>query len=198
MGNTSATGGYLTPNPTPNVLQDASLRTLLHGVVAGITGLGATMVRQAWNPTPAPVPAIEIDWAAFAVVSQLADFDAYEQEATDGSSSTQRRHESLDVLCTFYGPNCQKYAGLLIDGMRISQNRAALYAVGMGSFGFSAVTHSPELFNDRFVDRCDVTMSLRREVVRDYPILSFLAAEGMIETETVSQPWVVDPQGVVP
>ena len=198
MPNTSATGGYLQPETTPVVAQDSSLRAFLHGVIASVTGLASDRVRQAWQASPAPTPSIDVDWSAFAIVSQVADFDSYQGENDSGLTMAYIRHESVEVLCTFYGPNCQGYAGRLVDGMQIGQNRDTMRSVGMGSFDFSPIVHAPELFNDRYIERVDVTMTLRREIRRDYPILSLLAAEGMIDTETVSQPWVTDPQGVIP
>jgi hypothetical protein len=73
-----------------------------------------------------------------------------------------------------------------------------LFSVGAAVVGFGDIIHAPELVNDRFVDRADITMTLRRQIVRSYPILSFLAAQGTIYSETLSEPWVVDPQGVIP
>jgi hypothetical protein len=198
MPNTSATGGYLQPQATPIVTEDATLRAFLHDVISAITGLSSDKVRQAWQASPAPTPGIDVDWSAFAVVQQVADFDSYQGEHLTGSTMALLRHETVEVLCTFYGPNCQSYAARLVDGMYLSQNRDVMRSVGVGSFDFSPIVHAPELFNDRYIERVDVTMTLRREIRRDYPILSLLAADGILQTETVSQQWVTDPQGVIP
>jgi hypothetical protein len=174
------------------------LRAFIHNIIAGVTGLANDRVRQAWQATPAPVLPIETDWAAFAVVQQSGDFDSYLSENDTGLTANVRRDEVVDVLCTFYGPNCQRSAALLSDGLQLSQNRAAMQSVGAGLVGFSPTVHAPELFNDRYIDRVDTTMTLRRQILRAYPILSFLAAYGDVETETESQQWVIDPQGVIP
>jgi hypothetical protein len=198
MANTSATGGYLTPNPTPVVTEDQALRQLIHGVIQGVTGLAADRVRQAWQPTPAPVLPLETNWGAFAIMVQRGDFDPYTIENDIGTFESMTRNEEVEILCTFYGPNCQANASYLRDGMAISQNNDVLFSVGAAVVGFGDIIHAPELVNDRFVDRADITMTLRRQIVRSYPILSFLAAQGTIYSETLSEPWVVDPQGVIP
>ena len=198
MANTSATGGYLTPNPTPVVTEDQALRQLIHGVIQGVTGLAADRVRQAWQSTPAPVLPLETNWGAFAIMVQRGDFDPYTIENDIGTFESMTRNEEVEILCTFYGPNCQANASYLRDGMAISQNNDVLFSVGAAVVGFGDIIHAPELVNDRFVDRADITMTLRRQIVRSYPILSFLAAQGTIYSETLSEPWVVDPQGVIP
>ena len=198
MANTSATGGYLVPNLVPIATYDQALRQLVQGVIVGVTGLAADRVRQAWQPTPAPVLALEADWGAFAILSQRADFDPYTIEDVAGTEQLFNRTEESDILCTFYGPNCMGYAARLRDGTAISQNNDVLYSVGAAVVAFGQITHVPELVNDRYVDRADIPMTLRRQVIRSYPVLSFVAVQGTIHSETLSEPWVVDPQGVIP
>jgi hypothetical protein len=196
--NTSATGGYLVPEADPLVLEGQALRRFLHGVVVGVTALSDELVRQQWQPNPPPIPGIDVDWCAFGITDQRRDFDPFfDQQDTGGT--LMRRHEECDILCIFYGPNCQSYANRLADGLYVAQNRDAMSSVGMGLIGFSDVVHVPELINERWFDRADVTWSIRREIVREYPVLHFLGAYGEIAANraetTIIKDWEVPVQG---
>jgi len=176
MPNTSATGGYLTQ--TASSLDGQALRRFLQSVIVGVTGLGATFVRPMWQQNPPPIPSIDVDWCGFAITSQRHESGAYHEQLDIGGSNILR-HEDVDLLCAFYGPNCLINAGTLRDGVEmISQNREQLLLSGMGIKGFSDITHAPELVNDRFFDRADITMTIARQIRRSYDILHFIGANG--------------------
>lgn len=180
MPNTSATGGYLDQTAGPTESQD--LRRFLQSVIVGVTGLDGSLVRQNWQPNPPPMPAITADWCGFGIIGRRADANAFVQTSGDTGGSLLR-HEENDVLCSFYGPSCLDYAGRLRDGLQLSQNREQLFLVGMGLIGFSDIVHVPELVNQQWFDRADITWSLRRVVGRAYQVLSFVKADGVIVTD---------------
>ena len=178
MPNSSATGGYLTQ--TSSSIDGQALRRFLQSVIVGVTGLNATLVRPMWQQNPPPVPSIDVDWCGFAIMTQRPEKGAF-HEQLDAGGATLLRHEELDLLCAFYGPNCLVNAGLLRDGLElIAQNREQLFLAGMGINGFSDITHAPELVNDRFFDRADITMTIQREIRRSYDILHFVGASGNV------------------
>lgn len=194
MSNTSATGGYLTQgSPAPS--EGQALRRFLQAMLVGVTGLPNNLVRQSWEANPAPVPSIETNWMAFGIESQRSEAGGPYHRQRDDGSALLIRHEELDVTCIFYGPDAQQNANLLRDGLYLAQNRESMYSVGMGLVGFSETFHVPELINDRFFDRADTTMTLRREVRREYPVLHFLAADGIIyanrHVTTLTREWSV-------
>lgn len=192
MANTSATGGYLAPTTAP--LDDVALRRFMHGVIAGVTGLTSDKVRPAWQPNPPVRPGIEVNWSAYAIVNQVPEAGTAYQAMQADDSYKMKRHESFDVLVSMYGPLCQAYAGILRDGLEIAQNREALYLASMAYVGASATTHVPELVNDRWFDRADITLTFRREIVRDYPILPFVSTGGDIYTPSITIPWSIAPE----
>lgn len=178
MPNSSATGGYLTQSASS--IDGLALRRFLQSVIVGVTGLGTTMVRPMWQQNPPPIPSIDIDWCGYAITSQRPEKGAY-HEQLDSGGATMLRHEELDLLCAFYGPNCLVNAAILRDGLElIAQNREQLFSQGLGVNGFSDITHAPELVNDRFFDRADITMTISREIRRTYNILSFVGAYGNV------------------
>lgn len=184
----SNVAGYLAPESTPAVLEDGALLAFLHGVLVGITGLAADLVRRGWQLVPAPDPSPEATWLAYAVTGSRPDHDPVVSQSPEAPNSlvtetaaVLRRHEELDVLVTVYGPAAQATVGRLRDGLYIEQNRAALRAAGVGLGGVSDPVHAPEQVGTRWFDRWDVTLTLRREIVREYPVLHFLRSLGEID-----------------
>jgi hypothetical protein len=185
MSNSSATGGYLTQSSSS--IDGLALRRFLQSVIVGVTGLPAAMVRPMWQQNPPPVPSIDTNWCGFAIISQRPEQGAYHEQLNAGGANLLR-HEQLDLLCAFYGPDCLVNAGILRDGLElIAQNREQLFSQGMGIDGFSDITHAPELVNDRFFDRADITMTVNREIRRTYNILHLVGAYGTIYAEDAEQ-----------
>lgn len=191
MSNTSATGGYL--RATNTQVDNLDLRRFIGTVLVGISGYAPEFVRPAWQPNPARIPGIDVDWMAFGMTSRRADNDPYQVEKENGDLTLQIRHEELDFLLTFYGPNCIGNAAAFRDATDVTQNQEALYLAGMAIVDVSDITHAPELVNERWFDRCDMTMTIRREIRREYRILNFVAANGVIHANrditTLSREW---------
>ena len=193
MPNTSATGGYLQQVVGP--MEGLDLRRFLGTVLVGVSGLDPKLVRPAWQQNPPTVPSIDTDWVAFGITARRADNDPYQAEKDDGQRSIMSRHEELDVLLNFYGPNCLQLAAEVRDGFELTQNTESLLLAGMAYIGLSDIVHAPELVNERFYDRADTTLTIRREVRREYRILNFVSANGAIranrDTTTLSRDWAV-------
>jgi hypothetical protein len=178
VSNTSATGGYLRGVSGP--IDGLALRRFVGSAIAGVSGIDPTLVRPAWQPNPPPMPGIETNWVAYAITSRKIDNDPYQKERIDGSGSIYLRHEEIEFLLTFYGPDCLQNAADLRDSFKVSQNLETFFLNNMTIVRFGDIMHVPELYNDRWYDRADMTMLIRREVNRVYPILSILKAQGSI------------------
>lgn len=179
MPNTSATGGYLSQTSGP--LDGLDLRRFIGSVLVGVSGLAPELVRPAWQQNPPPVPGIDVNWMAFGITSRRADNDPYQAEKSGGDGSIMLRHEELDILLTFYGPGCLQKAADVRDGFELTQNTESLLLAGMAYIDLSDVIHAPELVNDRWFDRADATLTIRREVRREYRVLSFVGAGGGVK-----------------
>lgn len=189
--NTSATGGYL--RATNTQVDNLDFRRFIGTVLVGISGLAPELVRPAWQQNPAPIPNIDVDWMAFGMTSRRADNDPYQVEKDNGLLTLQIRHEECDFLLTFYGPNCLGNAAAFRDATDVTQNQEALYHAGMSLVDLTDITHAPELVNERWFDRCDMTMTIRREIRREYRILNFVSADGVIHANrditTLAREW---------
>ena len=193
MPNTSATGGYLTPASNP--LDDDSLLDFMHDVIVGIVGMQNQMVRPAYQENPPKRPGIKADWCAFWTAGHTPEAgNAYVKMSQNGLSSSMQRHETFDVRVSFYGPNASRNAAALRDGLQLAQNREQLFLAGMAHIDCSSITPLGDLVNEQWYRRADITVRFRRELNRVYNVMSFLSANGTINTETQIIPWAVGPE----
>lgn len=196
MANTSATGGYLTATTSP--LDDQALARFMHGVICGVTGLANELVRPAWQRNPPPRPNHDIRWCGFGVSNHIAESgNSFTKELDTGLGAEQHRTESFDLSCSFYGSGCMSVAASFRDGLELSQNREQLFLVEMGYVGADQITRAPELINEIWYDRADITLTFRRVVRKEYAVLNFLNAYGTYTTDTgLSGSWST--QGLTP
>lgn len=193
MPNTSATDGYLTQVVGP--IEGLDLRRFIGTVLVGVSGFAPEMVRPAWQQNPPPIPGIDVNWMAFGITARRADNDPYQVEKDDGQGTLMLRHEELDIMLAFYGPDCLQKAAEVREGFELTQNTESLLLAGMAYIDLSDIIHAPELVNDRYFDRADTTLTIRREVRREYRILNFVSANGAIhanrDATTMSRDWAV-------
>lgn len=94
-----------------------------------------------------------------------------------------QRHEELEIGCSFYGPNSAEYCDVVRDGFQVQQNLEGLRSVNMGFVGTDPAMQVPDLVNERWVDRFEMVVHLRREILRTYPILTLVSVSGSITAE---------------
>lgn len=193
MSNDSSTGGYLVPSSAPP-LEDTALDALLQGAVVGITGLPDTLVRPRWQPVVPLQPEATVDWCGIGVLSDTPEYGAYTRhypgEPSDPDDSSgqgydlQIRHEVLEVMASFYGPNSRGNANLFRAGLAVGQNREAFYFQNMNFVSTDCrLTNAAELINEVWFRRIDVAFYVRREIDRTYPILNILSAPISIQSD---------------
>lgn len=169
----SATGGYLTP--TANSLEGKAYRDLLNRLVIGLTGLPGNLVRTRWQPNAPKAPSLDTNWCAFGVTGTTRDASSV---MLDGGMQRGTRDE---VMFSFYGPDAEHLAGVMTDGLQLSQNRDQLRAAGIGFQEAGDIRRAPELVNDVWLERWDLLVLLNREIQRNYSILTLLSASGAIK-----------------
>jgi hypothetical protein len=101
-------------------------------------------------------------------------------EGQPRGSDLFQNDETSTILCAFYGPNAQRYAGLLRDGIFIWQNLAALRSARVGLVEVTDLISVGEMFNNQWLSRVDTSLVLNREVRRVYPVLNLVRADGVI------------------
>ncbi|KVE41703.1 phage neck terminator protein [Burkholderia sp. BDU5] len=183
----SSTGGYLAPAVDAPPAEDDALDDLVHDLIAGVTALPGDLVRPRWQPTVPKQPEPGVDWCAFGVQEQEPDAGpAIQHDGTgDGHDhDTYIRHQDIDVLCTFYGPHAKGYAQRLADGLAIPQNREQLQLQDMAFVGAGSIRAAPDLVNQQWVRRYDMTVTLRRKITRAYAVLNLLSATVATTTDS--------------
>lgn len=195
MANTSATGGYLSPAASPAPSEDAALEDIFQSAIVGVTSIDGKLVRPRWQPKPPKQPSADTDWIAFGVIRQTPDASPYiEHNGGGDGKDTMKRHEDIELAITCYGPNGSKYATILRDSFWLPQNNEGLNAHSISFVDGHEMRPFPELVNQQWIRRHDITLRFRREVVRDYAILNIEAADiGLIDdTGRVNETIVID------
>jgi hypothetical protein len=186
--NTSATGGYLSPANNANQLNDSAIADLLHGWIAGITGIDNTLVRPRWQQEQPNIPDINVDWCAFGITEKTNPGNPFEVHYPasvnypDGYNEL-RRHQDFSALITLYGINAEKNAMVLSSGIFVAQNNEVLNGYGIFVTGHGQSTTIPELIKNKWVFRVDLTIDFRRQITLDYPVLNILSSESDIKNE---------------
>lgn len=173
-------GFEVTIPPAP--AEDADLDAVFQALVAGIPGLDGTEVRPRWQPVLPKQPEPGANWCAIGVMSATPDGYAYITHVngpliTDPSADLMIRHERLEVLASFYGPNAKANAGLLRDGLQIEQNRYGIEAVDIAFTETGPMRRTaPDFINQQWVRRIDMMVSFRRKISRVYAVNNILSA----------------------
>jgi hypothetical protein len=195
----SSVAGYLQPGRTddfaldqppgldqgvfelPN-LEGPLLDDYLQQFVAGISGLDGTLVRPRWQPEPPNIPDFGTTWASLGIMRRrsLGFVGATLHDPAGNGHSIMLRHEQLEILISFYGPQCDEAAGNLHDGLMLEQNRIVLRSMNMGLVEITDGISNPELIKERWLDRVDKTLFINRCIAREYPVLNQLTASGTV------------------
>lgn len=177
--NNSSTGGYLKPQVQPSNFGNLSFEQFLQTVFVGVSGLPGDLVRPKWQLNPPPQPDVLVDWLAIGLAEDDADTFSYQGVTSSGSNQFMRMEE-LVVQCTFYGPNSLEFMRIVRDGLQLGQNREALKKALMDFVSTSKGMRVPDLVNERWVNRWEMTAYLRRQDMRVYPVLDFVSGSGSV------------------
>lgn len=182
---------YIQPTSTLAVPNGLTLTQFLQTVLVGISGLPGPLVRPKWQIEPPKQPDLAVDWLAFGINATLPDANLWIDTDSDGTTNTQR-HEVIEIGVSIYGPEADETYGLLRDGFQIPQNLEALGQANMGFVEIGPGRKIPDLVHERFINRVEASIFLRREIQRVYPIVSLLSASGTIHTVLGNETYLLD------
>ncbi|WP_426576684.1 phage neck terminator protein [Xenorhabdus stockiae] len=174
MSNVSNFPGYLTPvSVSPDY--DEALERELSRWIRAVAGLEPKTVFPRWTDPQPKIPPAGSHWCAFGIMNIREDANPSAIQFSD-KHHAQWSHETLDILCCFYGPSGQRIATQFRDGLFITQNNDELSRKGLTFQQCSQIQPAPELINNQWQRRYDVTVTLRRKIVRNYGIQSLVEA----------------------
>lgn len=182
---------YIQPSSTLPVPNRLSLTQFIQTVFVGVSGLPGTMVRPEWQPEPPKNPDIDVNWMALGISVASPDANGY-LGVDQNNAVISQRHETLEIICSIYGPDALETYGLIRDGFQIPQNREGLTSAVMGFVNILPARKLPDLVNGRFINRVLTSVFLRREIQRTYPILTLLSANGVISTVIGNEDYLLD------
>lgn len=169
------------PGDTPP-LEDDELDDFMQALVVGISGLDATLVRPRWQEEPPNLPARSVNWAAIGVMNRRHEQYAYVEHDPAGEGWDRiTRNEQLEVLVSFYGPNCQGVGARFRDGLAVAQNREPLLLANMGISDVGDLQRAPELIKNAFYKRADLQFVVGRQIIRTYAVRSIVAAHATVQ-----------------
>jgi hypothetical protein len=196
MTNTSAnSAGPLAPLSSVGDY-DAAYVAFLQAFVVGLTALDPTLVRPRWQLSPPLQPDFSVDWASIGLLSetlsaQRADIhhdpDGAVNAPGDGTDIVERTMRDR-IMMSFYGPNAWATAGFFVDGLAIEQNRWALQGASIALREIGPRLGVPELVNDQWLPRVDLTITFDRVVQRTYPVMNLLSAHGTLIVAQTGNP----------
>jgi hypothetical protein len=191
MSNDSSTGGILSFATTPAPLYGQALRRFFQQYFVSLGVIPGTLFFQSWQLEPANTPPVGTDWAALEIRLGKADTFAYfghvpQDNTTDPPTPAYdqfQRHEELMILVAVYGPNSDANAANLRDAIQVRQNLDPLEAQSMCLVETGDMTTVPELVKEQWLYRVDLPVKIRRQIVRQIPVLDVLSADITLNNE---------------
>lgn len=160
---------------------DAELDAIFQTMVAGLSGIAGNLVRPRWQPGNPIQPEPTVNWASVGVMEITDDAGPYifhDPIANSGDGTdVMYRHETIEMLASFYGPNAQGVAKQVAHSIADPQNNANLEVFSMTLVSTGALVSTSELVNKQWQRRYDLPFRVRRQVSRSTGILTILSAE---------------------
>jgi hypothetical protein len=185
---------YVNPAQQPKYPGGLSLEDFLQTVIVGLSQIPGPLVRPKWQAEPPKQPDITVNWIGMAVEVISKDFDAYVAPNADGVLGLTR-NQDVQISLSIYGPAALETYDLIGDGFMIDQNRFALFNANIGYKDMGPARRVPDLVNERWVDRVETAVFLKREVQRTYPVPTIVSASGIIYVPDITPdfqlPWNV-------
>lgn len=176
MSNDSTQAGWLTPIVDDTDYDEALERNLSRWISA-VSGLPGDMMFPRWQTQDKTRtwPDAYANWCSFGVLSITPDDNPALTNTTD-TGTEEWQHETLECLISFYGPKGQRYSLQFKGGIAIPQNNNQLNDLNLSLGDSSRIISAPEFISEQWIRRYDITVRLRRKVIREYGIKSLVEA----------------------
>ncbi|MCD9249018.1 hypothetical protein LUS38_17575 [Escherichia coli] len=168
MSNDSTARGYLTPvGEGPKY--DEELEREISRWIRGVSGLPAKAVFSRWTDPQPLIPKNGVTWCGFGITTVPQPLSQSDVQVSD-EQSEQWTWEQVTVICCFYGPLGSRTASTFRSGIFVEQNNAELNLSGLSLVDAGTIYNLPELINNQWVRRYDLTITLSRKNTRTYNV----------------------------
>ncbi|HBA3651373.1 TPA: hypothetical protein J5F57_003511 [Escherichia coli] len=180
MSNDSTTRGYLTPvGEAPKY--DEELEREISRWIRGVSGLPAKAVFSRWTDPQPLIPKNGVTWCGFGITTIPQPLSQANVQVSE-EESEQWTWEKVTVICSFYGPLGSGTVSTFRAGIFVEQNNAELNRVGLSLLDAGTIYNLPELINNQWVRRYDLTVTLNRKNIRTYNVKSIVDGNVAIST----------------
>jgi hypothetical protein len=175
LSNDSTAPGYLTPVGA-EPYYDQELERQISRWICGVTELKESQVYPRWTDPQSSIPKNGTTWAAFGITTMPRENMTAEIQVSD-EQSEQWTWEQVIVLACFYGPQGAAMAARFRDGLFVEQNNTTLRTTtGLSLVDNGQIYNLPELINNQWVRRYDITVTLQRKNIRNFNIKTIQSA----------------------
>jgi hypothetical protein len=152
-----------------------NLSHVIHDFLVSLTGFDNTLVRPMYQPNPPTVPPFGTDWIAFNISQTEMNGSSY-QVLNASDVFKMQRQLKYNVVIAIYGANASVTASTIRSGMELSQNWDSLrvYSIALSKVG--SIMRVPELHNQRWLDRYNITLELNHITSETAGIMSIISA----------------------
>lgn len=174
MSNDSTVRGYLTP-VAGNPKYDEELEREISRWIRGVSGLQANLVFPRWTDPQPQIPKNGVTWCGFGITTVPQPLSQSDVQVSQ-EKSEQWTWEQVTVICCFYGPLGSSTASTFRAGIFVEQNNAELNLSGLSLVDAGTIYNLPELINNQWVRRYDLTVTLSRKNTRTYNVKTLISA----------------------
>lgn len=185
--NTSATGGFLLDRP-PGPINSEQLERVIQNTVATLANLPGDLTRPRWQPMPPTQPPAEVTWCSVGVqrieADEFPDIQHRDEQmpgAVARGLDLMKRHSTVTVLATFYGPEAEDAAAQLRDALYMPQQMEGMRPLKL--LTVRDLARAPEMINQQWINRVDLEIDFRMQADRVFPVLNLEGADVTVRTE---------------
>lgn len=194
--NTSASGGPI-QFISGTIPYDDELVDILQPLFVALSGIPADMVRPRWQLNPqANQPEATETWAALGQTTDKTDWAPAIYHDPAGNQGTgadiMQRSEEITLLFSVYGPQAKSVARRTADLLFVEQNRVLLQQNSMDLVTVGDSVMVPSLLHGVFQRRCDISITLRRNVLQTLGVLSLVSLADATATGINNELYITD------
>lgn len=180
MSNDSTARGYLSlVGDSP--AYDEALEREISRWIRGVSGLDVSLVYPRWTDPQTSIPENGVTWCGFGITT-IPGCPTPANVQMSEEQSEQWSWEKVTVICCFYGPNGGNTAATFRAGLYVDQNNVELNRAGLSLNDVGTIYNLPELINNQWVRRYDLTVTLSRKTTRTYNIKSTVGGNVTVST----------------